>query len=295
MGLRRITPPVLVVMVSSGIWVGVSSLVFRNRVSTGAEAPLNYERIAGQTKVVSYKGITFTFDSSLASKVLAETIPANTGGQAAEIFPEHSAFSLVGFRRPSRLSPRSREIRIFPLARFRKINPAVDYEVRSLLEILKKRPTAATLNSQMVKAREDKTDDPLPFIPMFSAGHAFVAHIRYVKFKQGNGILFLTQWVTETEQISNEGLEYAFQGITEDGKHYVSAEFPVEATFLPRGDEPAVMKWNEKNYLLPIESKEYQDYLRPVVAKLEALPAKKFLPRLELLEQLIASLEVRAK
>jgi hypothetical protein len=41
--------------------------------------------------------------------------------------------------------------------------------------------------------------------------------------------------------------------------------------------------------------KEYQNYLRPVLTKLDALPANKFQPNLELLEQLIGSLEVQSK
>jgi hypothetical protein len=69
----------------------------------------------------------------------------------------------------------------------------------------------------------------------------------------------------------------------------------VKAPFLTRGDEPEVIAWAEKNYLLPRSSKQYQDYLRPVVARLEILPDKDFQPQLDLLEQLIASLEVQTK
>ena len=73
------------------------------------------------------------------------------------------------------------------------------------------------------------------------------------------------------------------------------AEFSVAAPFLPKGDEPEVVAWNEKNYLLSHKSKEYQNYLRPLLTKLETLPANKFQPKLELLEQLIGSLEVQTK
>lgn len=56
-----------------------------------------------------------------------------------------------------------------------------------------------------------------------------------------------------------------------------------------------MVAWNEKNYLLPHRSKEYQNYLGPVFAKLEALPATEFQPNLDLLEQLIGSLDVQVK
>ncbi len=48
------------------------------------------------------------------------------------------------------------------------------------------------------------------------------------------------------------------------------------------------------NYLLSHKSKRYKEYLRPVLARLEALPTNKFQPNLDLLEQLIGSLEVKA-
>jgi hypothetical protein len=108
-------------------------------------------------------------------------------------------------------------------------------------------------------------------------------------------VFFLTQWDTETIQVSNDGLEYAYQGITNDGRYWIYAAFSVAAPFLPKGDEPEIIAWDEKNYLLSHRSKKYQDYLRPVLGKLEALPTNKFQPNLELLEQLMESLEVRIK
>lgn len=57
--------------------------------------------------------------------------------------------------------------------------------------------------------------------------------------------------------------------------------------------KPDVARWNEKNSVLPHGSKKYQNYLRPILTKLEALPANEFQPNLELLEQLIQSLEVQ--
>lgn len=130
---------------------------------------------------------------------------------------------------------------------------------------------------------------------MWEASQAFVGRERYVNFKNGKGVFFLTQWDRETTQLSNDGLEYAFQGITNDGRYWIYGEFSITAPFLPNGEEPEVMAWNEKNYLLPHRSKKYQEYLRPVLAKLEALPANEFQPNLELLEQLIQSLEVKDK
>lgn len=77
-----------------------------------------------------------------------------------------------------------------------------------------------------------------------------------------------------------------------DGRYWVYAEFSVSAPGLPEGGEPEVLPGDEKNYLLSWNTKKFQNYLCPVVAKLETVPADKFQPNLELLEHLIQSLEV---
>jgi hypothetical protein len=135
----------------------------------------------------------------------------------------------------------------------------------------------------------------MPFLPMWEAQQAFVSHVKYVNFRNGKGVFFLTQWNIETSQIANDGLEYAFQGITDDGRYYVYAEFSVSAPNLPNGNEPAVIAWNEKEYLLPRQSRKYQQYVRGVVAQLQALRDDQFQPKLQSLERLISSLDVQSQ
>jgi hypothetical protein len=130
---------------------------------------------------------------------------------------------------------------------------------------------------------------------MWEAQQAFVSNVKYVNFRNGKGVFFLTQWDTETSQITNDGLEYAFQGITDDGKYYVYAEFSVSAPTLLNGNEPAVIAWNEKEYLLLRQSKEYQAYVRRVAAQLEALRGDEFKPKLGSFERLISSLAVQSQ
>jgi len=268
-----------------------------------------------RSEAVDYGGVTFICDSSLATKVKSETIPAMVEGQPCDVIPEHPSFTLVGYPH-GRTTRQFAEIKVFSLAKFREAfaiasvegnkgviyppNPPdwstyFDEEVRVLKTLLAAKPTA-NLGRFIADARGEKgCSAAMPFLPMWEACMAFVGHVRYVNFKNGKGVFFLTQWDRETEQISNEGLELAYQGITNDGRYWVYAEFDVAAPSLPNGDEPEVVAWNEKNYLLSHQSKTYQDYVRPIVAKLEALPANKYQPDLNLLEQLIQSLEVKIK
>jgi hypothetical protein len=273
------------------------------------------DSVSSKSNSVSYKGVHFIFNISLASKVNAETIPASLDGKPSDIWPEHPGFTLVDYPRPRSMPETDPEIRVFPIAKFREAvaiaskehaksvvyppNPQdwttyFDEEVRVLKALLAAKPPETSVNRFLAKVRgKTPCSAPMPFLPMWEACQAFVGHVRYINFKKGKGVFFLTQLDTETSQVTNAGLEYAFQGIADDGRSYVYAEFSVAAPVLPKGNEPEVVAWDEKNYLLPHQSKAYQQYLRPVLAKLEALPADKFQPNLQLLEQLIASIELQ--
>jgi len=314
---KRAVIPIIVLFQTCGIAVAVTRLLIHSQSPQSIAVKSTSEVTAKKPNTVTYKGVSFTFDLSLAPDVKSETIPASTEGKPSDIWPEHPGFTLRG-------SPRSRvqaetdpQIRVFRLDKFREAvaiaskddaksvvyppNPPdwttyFDEEVRVLKLLLASKPAEASVGRFLAKARgEPDCSAEMPFLPMWEACQAFVGHVRYVNFKNGKGVFFLTQWDRETTQISNDGLEYAYQGITDDGRYWVYAEFSVAAPFLPNGDETDVVAWNEKNYLLSHKSKEYENYLRPVLAKLEALPADKFQPNLDLLEQLIQSLQVQTK
>ena len=276
------------------------------------------EQIAKRSNTVEYQGVSFTFDQVLAREVKSETIPAAIEGKPSDIWPEHPAFTLVGYAPLRRAPPNFPQIRVFEIAKFREAMrhagtemgksmvpptkenwvPWVDDEIRVLRKLIAGKPKQRQVKTMIGRKHTGigcYGIPQMPFLPMWESCQPFVAHVRYVNFKNGKGIFFLTQWMTETERVTNAGLEYAFQGITNDGRYWVYAEFSASAPFLPQGDEPEVIAWAEKNYLLSYKTRKFQNYLRPVVAKLEALPANKFQPNLELLEQLIASLEIKAK
>jgi hypothetical protein len=304
----------LIVLLLGGIGVMAARSPLRLRTSDTLQSAPSTQVIARKTNAVNYSGVSFAFDPSLAPDVKSETIPASTEGKPSDIWPEHPGFTLRGSPRSRVQSEKDPQIRVFPLREFRdavgvaskKGNEGVqnppdwttyfDEEVNVLKLLLAAKPPQMNLGRFLASARGTPgCSAEMPFLPMWEACMAVVGHVRYVSFKNGKGVFFLTQWDRETSQVTNGGLEYAFQGITDDGKYWVYAEFSVAVPFLPEGEEPDVVAWNEKNYLLPHRSREYQNYLRPILTKLEALPASKFHPNLELLEQLIQSLEVQSK
>jgi hypothetical protein len=238
---------ILLILIS--VLVGLTSCTRRSAIATAVaqtENPGN-TKVSSSTKTnVSFKGVIFTFDPSLAADVRAETIPAKVDGKPADIHPEHSGFTFIAYPRLPGLPPNETQLRIFPLNKFREAlttagdelsksfqNPKdrenwgnyLDEEVRILKSLLAKKPQQASLGRFLAKARgEQGCRGAMPFLPLWEGCQAFVARTRFVKFGNGEGVFFLTQWDRETSQVTNEWLEYAFQGITYDGRYYVDAE-----------------------------------------------------------------------
>lgn len=319
--MKRTIAPILFILITCGIAVAVTHLWLNRQSPQPASPKPALAPITKNTNKISYQGVSFTFDPSLATEVKADTVPAMTDSKPSDIVPEHPAFSLVGYPRPISMPENDPEIRVFSITKFRDAMhqaslemakttipptgdwaPDVDEEVRVLKALLSKKPAKEGVKSFLarVRASEPQKFDgypQMPFLPFWEATQAFVAHLKYINFRNGSGVFFLTQWdVSDTQQVTNEGLEYAFQGITNDGQYYIYAEFSVSAFFLPQnsnGEE--IAEWNRKNYLLRHDSKKYQNYLHPILTQLEALPADRFQPNLELLEQLIQSMEVQSK
>lgn len=303
--MRPAIQPIFLFFVVSAVALGLRRELPK---SDSASGTLKTEQVSTATKKtsnVSYQGVSFTFDPSIASSVEPRTILAQDGEQVCDIWPEHPRFEFTGYNRRKELCCNEPDVTVFPIDKFsaavapykevsgsRSYN-TVDEEVRVLKLLLAAKPSTAGIGPFLGKARGERGCGPMPFLPLVEACMAFTAHHRYLNFKNGKGIFFLTQWDRETTQINNGWLEYCFQGITDDGKYYISAGFPVAAPFLPNGDEPEVMEWNEKNYLLSHKSRKYLDYLQPLKQKLEALADENYQPALNSLEQLIRSLEIK--
>src|SRR5207244_878981 len=77
----------------------------------------------------------------------------------------------------------------------------------------------------------------IPYLQYFDAHRLFQSHIKNISFKNGRGILFLTEYSSDmADYVDNERLSYLFQGLTDDGKYSVFAWFPVTALHFPKDD-----------------------------------------------------------
>jgi len=107
-----------------------------------------------------------------------------------------------------------------------------------------------------------------------------------------SGIGFLTVYAQEEAAISNGRLEYAFSGLSKDGKHYVVAHLPVYVkrdlndSWCHDFDRIAI-SWSYPDW------PEYRLYRDGVVRVLESMPAEAFDPDLDTIQILLQSLDLR--
>jgi hypothetical protein len=138
-----------------------------------------------------------------------------------------------------------------------------------------------------------------PFVPSVPSTQAIHAHHEIIPFQNGKGVGYITQFTMDVDLINNEKLLYVFQGITEDGKYFVSATFPIQTNMLP-GSRDAT---SYKNYTQPedfysIEHRDenlkaYQTYLTGVENDLEATKDNDFMPDLNAIRGILQSLRVK--
>jgi hypothetical protein len=236
--------------------------------------------------------VSLTYDTSLAGEIKAETMPAapleNADEKPDGVYPEHVAFMLVG-RNVAPVDSFSEPIvRVCPVADYLKafsVSPRYVKDAERTLNELRR----------LIRRRSVALKGNVPMLPFPDATEVFHAHVKYLRFRGGSGVAFLTQAQQDDELINNQHVTYEFRGLTDDGRFYVSATFPVGAPALATTRDAA----SHEGYTLPREvgtrraRQRYAAYVGRVRRNLEQLPAAQFSPDLRLYDELLSSLEIR--
>jgi hypothetical protein len=243
-------------------------------------------------KRAAHDGVSLTYDDSLAGDARGETVPASPLENADEkpdgVYPEHVAFMLIG-RSVAPLDSFSEPIvRVCPVADYLKAFSASPGRVEDA------RRTLSELR-RLIRRRPAALKGNVPTLPFPDATEVFHAHVKYLRFRGGSGVAFLTQSQQDDELINNQHVTYEFRGLTDDGRFYVSATFPVGAPVLAAARDAA----SHEGYTLPRDlggrrdGRRYAAYVERVRRKLERLRPERFDPSLRLYDELLSSLEIR--
>lgn len=176
---------------------------------------------------ISYQGTYFAIPTGLASGAQSEPVPQVNEG--VTVWPAHTKFTLQGY--PLQGTTYQPQIMIFPVDEY-QIMGTGDPET-SLYD-----PRTMIITLQYILATgnfpaPDAVPNTFPFLPGPSARQVFHAQQTMLSFQNGNGIRYLTQFSQASMPlINNQDLVYTFQGITLDGKYYVSVIMPINLPYL---------------------------------------------------------------
>jgi hypothetical protein len=191
--------------------------------------------------------------------------------------PEHLEFTLTSYQLSDKFH--KPKLYIYPAQEFAADSGAAE-SIRRLQSILS---NTAPL-----------TAENLPFVPFFNAGQVFTAQMQIIRFQNGAGVRFLTEYAQSFATINNHELFYHFQGLTDDAKYYMIAILPVTAPILAADEKPdSPIPTNGvpfPGYDDP--NADFAGYYNAVTAKLNALTSDDFQPSISVLDALMRSMIV---
>ncbi len=219
--------------------------------------------------------VKFSYPSELANKIEIKTNPAvklaSPDDKPDGVAPEHFEVTFKGSNAKLFVIPTSAH----------KVS-ATDFK--------KSYPTtvAAKTDLQKVLASSGKATN-IPVLPWADQSCAFEVQQKSVEFKNGKVIRYVGEYLIEPDVIDNQGLVYSAQGLTKDGKWYISLTAPISTKLLPaKGDVSKFSKSQSEKF-----SKDFGSYSKQIGAKLQKLPDSGFQPNLSTWDKVIKSLLVQ--
>lgn len=168
---------------------------------------------------ITFSKISFVFPEGLATSATEEKIelsPPSEGMPWWETYPAHIRYPIGGYLLTEQFH--EPKIYVYPIAEYVAINDDVAKKVETL--------------KSLIANPAQPTPERLPFLPTFNAGEMFHSNFGTVAFQNGSGIRYITEFSQFPHPITNNGMFYTFQGITNDGLYYVSAILPINIGFL---------------------------------------------------------------
>lgn len=237
---------------------------------------------------ISFQNVSFTIPEGLATGAQSEIVPRfeDTGDVPYwSVAPEYVRFVLA--RTSTFHSNFDFEINVIPADEYIQMNDAAAERI----PLLQQKLTSGDLSGITV-------------LPPFNAGLVIDAQPTKVDFQNGSGIRAIQQYHQAPVPITNDYLIYTYQGITQDGKYYVSIVAPIRAAFLidqtynpdPNATTPTPVV-PEGGFVFPdiieFDNLKFEQYYQDVTDKLSQSTADQFTPSLSILDALVQSILIQ--
>ena len=222
---------------------------------------------------IEYQGVRFSYAPMLAANVSVETVPASPDSNDApywDRFPEHLKFTLNGYLLANTFH--EPHIWVYPVQELQQKSEGGAIAFMELHQLLADHPQAP---------------ESLPMMPIFNAAQLLRAQVGYLRFGNGEGVRYLTEYAQYTAPINNKDLFYTFQGLTDDERYYVAAVLPIHHPNLPT-DAETFMQGRDWGQFSDV----YQPYLEEMTRQLNGFDANSFSPSLSQLDDIFRSLTI---
>ncbi len=241
-----------------------SSLICAQAASPGKKGWVNF----GSTN------FAFSYPMSMGTKISSKKIPAvklaSPDDKPDDVAPEHWSVKFTSADAHLNVIPTFDST----VKDFKTAYPTVADAAKDLRKLLTSHP--ATVND-------------IPFLPWGDCSTPVHSHIKYVKFKNGSGVRYLANYQIEPEEFSNDGLVYSMQGLSDDGKYFVSLMVPVKTKVLP--EKSSVATWSKDKY--EKFSQNFKQYSADTKTKLDKTPDDEFSSKLSLLDEMVGTIQVK--
>jgi hypothetical protein len=138
----------------------------------------------------------------------------------------------------------------------------------------------------MLSEKPQTFPDEIPVLPVFNAAQDVRAKTQYIAFQNGEGIRFIAHYSQALNPITSGDIIYTFQGLTYDGKYYISLIMPVTLLGLPvNGDDVVGDDYDAF-------ANNFTTYLANTVQSINDADGNNFTPTLDQLDTLVNSLTV---
>ena len=226
-------------------------------------------------------GITFYLDNQIATAWNYVIVPAdeytqedvNNGAPIDWLLPSHYRFCFAACESFYGSGP-NQETRmyVFPVANFVDYNTVGPQRIADLTKMLHDKPQTFP--------------DEIPVLPVFNSAQVFRAQTQYITFQNGEGIRFITNYAQAPIPILSGGIYYTFQGLTYDGKYYISLFVRLSQSDLPANYDEVVGGDDQAFF------NGFDGYLSTTVQALNAADGSTFTPTLDQVDTLVNSLTV---
>jgi hypothetical protein len=245
--------------------------VTANGVKTTFEWNVKAVNVDPVVESFTFESVSFALDRAVATSASGQVLPENSNsadGPYWDLHPEYVSIALEGYPlAQTTLQPR---VAVYPVADYRKLGDPVGKTLDGLVDILSRKPA---------------DERQMPFLPLMNAGQVFHSNVKYLDFQNGSGVRYLAVLAQYPAPVNNQDLFYTFQGLTSDGRHFVSVILPVSQASLPASANA-----------LPVSELEAMAkdpaHYGNMATTLNALSDGSFDPDLAKLDALVASLAI---